>query len=72
MKGEAAPVWVPGAMAAMSAESRMKNPADPPREPVGETYAATGMGELKMCWMMSFMESLRPPCVSMVMRTSAA
>ena len=36
--GEAAPVCVPGAMAAMSAESRMKNPAEAPREAVGQMY----------------------------------
>ena len=35
--GEAAPVSVPGAIAAMSAESRMKKPAEAAREPVGYT-----------------------------------
>ncbi len=34
----------------------MKNPAEAPRDPVGETYTATGTGEDKMCWMMSCME----------------
>src|SRR5438876_1183705 len=35
--GCAAPVFVPGAIAAMSADSRMKNPADAARLPVGAT-----------------------------------
>ena len=38
MIGDAAPVWLPGAIAAISADSRMKNPADAAREPVGVTY----------------------------------
>ena len=37
MIGDAAPVSVPGDMAATSAESRMKNPAEAAREPVGYT-----------------------------------
>ncbi len=37
MIGDAAPVSVPGDMAATSAESRMKNPAEAARDPVGET-----------------------------------
>ena len=35
--GWAAPVFVPGAIAAMSALSRMKNPADAARLPLGVT-----------------------------------
>ena len=35
--GWAAPVLVPGAMAAMSADSRMKNPAEAARDPLGVT-----------------------------------
>ena len=37
MIGDAAPVRVPGAIAATSALKRMKNPADAPRAPVGPT-----------------------------------
>ena len=71
-RGEAAPVWVPGAMAATSAERRMKKPADAPREPAGATYTATGARESMMCWMMSRIDVSRPPGVSMVIRTNAA
>ena len=37
MTGCAAPVLVPGAIAEISAASRMKNPADAARLPAGET-----------------------------------
>ena len=59
-------------MAAMSAESRMKKPAEAPREPVGDTYTTTGTGEERMCWMMSCMEVSSPPGVSMVISTRLA
>ena len=70
--GEAAPVCVPGAMAATSAESRIKNPAEAPRDPTGEMKMATGTGESRMCWMMSSMEVESPPGVSIVIRTRLA
>ena len=43
--GDAAPVLVPGAMAATSAASRRKNPAEAARPPLGVTYAITGTRE---------------------------
>ena len=70
--GDAAPVCVPGAIAATSAESKIKNPADAPRDPAGEIYTATGTGESRMCWMMSSIEVERPPGVSIVIRMRAA
>jgi hypothetical protein len=48
MIGEAAPVSVPGDIAAISAESKMKNPADAARDPVGATNVATGTGERRI------------------------
>src|SRR5271169_6993449 len=59
-------------MAATSAESMMKDPAEAAREPVGYTYVTTGTGERRMAWMMSRMEVSRPPGVLMVMRIRLA
>ena len=70
--GDAAPVCVPGAMAAMSADSKIKNPAEAPRDPTGEIKMATGTGESRMWWMMSSMEVERPPGVSIVIRMRLA
>ena len=38
----------PGAMAAMSADSRMKNPAEAAFAPVGATYTMTGTGDARI------------------------
>ncbi len=46
--GVEAPVCVPGAMAATSAESKIKNPAEAPRDPVGDTKTTTGTGDSRM------------------------
>ncbi len=43
--GVEAPVLVAGAMAATSAASRMKNPAEAARPPLGVTYVTTGTGD---------------------------
>ncbi len=44
----AAPASVPGAIAATSADSRRKNPAEPARAPDGATYTITGTRERRM------------------------
>src|ERR1700674_3074702 len=66
--GEAAPVSVPGDMAAASAESKMKKPAEAAREPVGETKVTTGTGEPSMDWMIARMELSRPHGVLLGMK----
>ena len=48
MIGEAAPVSVPGDIAATSAESKMKNPAEAARDPVGVTNVTTGTGDCRI------------------------
>ena len=72
ISGEAAPVCVPGAMAATSAESKIKNPAEAPRDPAGEMKMATGTGDSRMWWMMSSIEVERPPGVSIVIKIRLA
>jgi hypothetical protein len=61
--GCAAPVLVPGAMAATSPASRMKKPAEAARAPLGATYVTTGMGAATIFSMDSRMASMRPPGV---------
>ena len=70
--GDEAPVLVPGAMAAMSADSRMKNPAEAARPPLGVTYAMTGTGEATILDVISRVASSRPPGVLRRIRTAAA
>ena len=62
--GCAAPTLVPGAMAAMSAASRMTKPAEAPRAPEGPTKTATGVRQLSIRSMIWRMEVSRPPGVS--------
>src|SRR5512139_233355 len=45
LTGCAAPMLVPGAIAAMCAASVMNTPADPACAPLGATYTTTGMGD---------------------------
>ena len=45
--GCAAPMLVPGAMAATSAATVMRNPADAARAPDGPTNTATGVRQFK-------------------------
>ncbi len=70
--GDAAPVSVPGDIAATSAEIKMKNPADAAREPEGVTYVTTGTEEWRMAPMISRMDESRPPGVSIVIRIRLA
>jgi hypothetical protein len=70
--GWAAPASVPGAMAAMSADSRRKKPAEPARLPEGSMKRMTGTGEASMSATISRVESSRPPGVPMEMRTAEA
>ena len=57
----AAPMWVPGAMAATSAAIVRRKPADAARAPEGPIKIATGVLLASMCVMMSRVESTRPP-----------
>ena len=70
--GDAAPVSVPGDIAATSAERRMKNPADAAREPVGETNVTTGTGDAKIFAMICRIDVSSPPGVSIVISTNDA
>ena len=70
--GWAAPASVPGAMAAMSADSSRKKPAEPARLPEGSMKMMTGTGEASMSATISRVESSRPPGVPMEMRTAEA
>ncbi len=62
--GWAAPVLVPGAIAATSADMRMKNPADAARAPAGATYTTTGTVHPVMAVVISRVASSSPPGVS--------
>ncbi len=57
-------------MAAMSADSRMKNPAEPARLPLGVTYMITGTGEAVIFSMIWRVESTRPPGVLISINTA--
>ena len=70
--GCAAPVLVPGAMAATSAASRMKKPADAARAPEGATYTITGTGDASIFAMIERVESTRPPGVRNSISTASA
>ena len=65
-------MFVPGAMAATCAESRMKVPADAARAPAGETKAITGTSAFKIAWVIWRIDESRPPGVSIVSRTAVA
>jgi hypothetical protein len=62
--GWAAPMLVPGAIAAMSAEIVMMKPAEAARAPEGATKTAMGVRQLSMRSTICRMEVSRPPGVS--------
>ncbi len=69
--GCAAPALVPGAMAAMSAASRMKKPADAARAPAGPTKTITGTFDVISFSTMERVESSSPPGVVISMTTAS-
>src|SRR5262249_5059522 len=70
--GCAAPMCVPGAIAAMSAAIVMRKPAEAARLPAGPTKTATGVLAAMIALLMSRVESSRPPGVWSVKTISAA
>ena len=70
--GCAAPMCVPGAMAATSAAMVIRNPADAARLPDGPTNTATGVLADSMRDTMEWVESRRPPGVRSVNTRRAA
>jgi hypothetical protein len=68
--GCAAPMLVPGAIAATCAASVMKTPADPAPAPLGATHTITGSGAFRISFTITCMEGRSPPGVSSSM-TSA-
>ena len=61
--GEAAPMFVPGAMRASAPDSVMKVPALAARPPDGATHTAVGTVAFRRAFVMSSVESRRPPGV---------
>ena len=61
--GCAAPICVPGAIAAMSAAMVIRNPAEAARLPDGPTKIATGVRAAMIALLMSRVESRSPPGV---------
>ena len=70
--GWAAPMCVPGAIAATSAAIVIRNPAEAARLPDGPTKTATGVFAAIIALMMSRVESTRPPGVRSMNTSSAA
>ncbi len=70
--GCAAPVLVPGDIAATSAAIRMKKPAEAARAPPGVTKTTTGTEDVVIALVMSRVVSTSPPGVSSSMTTSDA
>jgi hypothetical protein len=70
--GWAAPMWVPGAMAATSAAMVIRNPAEAARDPDGPTNTATGVCAAMMALLMSRVESTNPPGVRKTITSTAA
>ena len=70
--GDAAPAFVPGAIAAMSHDMRTMKPAEAACDPGGATQPTTGTGEPRIACVIARVESSRPPCVSMRRMTSCA
>jgi len=62
--GVAAPIVVPGAMAARWAEKVMIAPAEAARAPEGVTYTTTGTRAFRKVWVISRIEASSPPGVS--------
>src|SRR6202045_500907 len=67
LTGWAEPMFVPGAITAMSAASVMYIPADAARAPEGETKMTTGTRAPNIFLMMSRIDVSRPPGVSIWM-----
>jgi hypothetical protein len=72
LTGEAAPMLVPGAMAATCPARVMKVPAEAAQAPRGATYTTTGTRALRIAWMMSLVEESSPPGVSSSMSRASA
>ena len=72
LTGEAAPMLVPGAMAATWPAMVMKVPAEAAQAPRGDTNTTTGTRALRIAWMMSFVDESRPPGVSSSISRAAA
>ncbi len=70
--GWAAPMFVPGAIAAMSAATVITKPAEAARAPDGPTKTATGVRQLSISSMIWRIELSRPPGVSIRITTSGA
>ena len=70
--GEAAPMFVPGAIRAMCPASVMKVPAEAARPPEGETQTITGRGASRKVPTIWFVDSSEPPGVSSWTMTVAA
>ena len=70
--GWAAPALVPGAIAAMSADIRMKKPAEAAWAPLGATKITTGVRAPSTAVVMSRVEVISPPAVSSSTITAAA
>ncbi len=68
--GCAAPIWVPGAIAATSAAMVMMNPADAARAPEGPTKITTGVEAASIRDTMARVDSRSPPGVRKVKTTS--
>ena len=70
--GCAAPMWVPGAIAATSAAIVIRNPAEAARAPLGPTKTTTGVRDSMMLVLMSRVASTRPPGVRSTSTTRSA
>ena len=70
--GCAAPVFVPGAIAATSPARRRKNPADAAEAPEGETYVTTGTFEARIVEAITRVDVRSPPGVERPRTTTAA
>ncbi|OLD75578.1 MAG: hypothetical protein AUG87_12505 [Candidatus Rokubacteria bacterium 13_1_20CM_4_70_14] len=72
MTGDAAPMLVAGAIAAMCAASVMKTPAEAARAPVGATKMMTGTSAPNIRWTIARMDRSSPPGVSSWMTSAWA
>jgi len=72
MTGDAAPMLVAGAIAAMWAASVMKTPAEAARAPVGATKMITGTSAFNIRWTIARMDRSSPPGVSSWMMSAWA
>ena len=70
--GWAAPMLVPGAIAATSATTVMRKPAEAARAPEGPTKTATGTRELSIASMICRIDVSSPPGVSSLSTTRGA